>query len=104
MDALSHIAAHIRVTRESDAEDDSRFAAMMTSLIPNTEYLDETRLWYRKQWDGLDVSTPEGCKARLAFIANEGAFLLRSFNFFELTDEEWQSIFNDIEELLPETD
>ncbi len=104
MDALSHIAAHIRVTRESDAEDDSRFAAMMTSLIPNTEHLDETRLWYRKQWDGLDVSTPEGRKARLAFIANEGAFLLRSFNFFELTDEEWQSIFNDIEELLPETD
>jgi len=74
---------------------------MMASLIPNTEYLNETRAWYRKQWDGLDVTTPEGRKARLAFIANEGAFLLRSFNFFELTQEEWQSIFNDIEGLLP---
>ncbi|MBC2885831.1 TetR/AcrR family transcriptional regulator [Ochrobactrum sp. CM-21-5] len=103
-DALSHIAAHIRVTRESDAEDDSRFAAMMTSLIPNTEYLDETRAWYRKQWDGLDVSTLEGRKARLAFIANEGAFLLRSFNFFELSAEEWQAIFDDIEGLMPKGD
>lgn len=103
-DAISHIAAHIGITRQSKAEDDSRFAAMMASLIPNTEYLNETRTWYRKQWDGLDVSTPEGRKARLAFIANEGAFLLRSFNFFELTQEEWQSIFNDIEGLLPKSD
>lgn len=101
-DAISHIAAHIAVTRESDAEDDSRFAAMMASLIPNSHYLDETRTRYRKRWDGLDVSTPEGRRARLAFIANEGAFLLRSFNFFELTPEEWQSIFNDIQGLLPE--
>ncbi|OYR22703.1 TetR/AcrR family transcriptional regulator [Brucella thiophenivorans] len=102
--AIAHIAAHIGITRESDAEDDSRFAAMMASLVPNSHYLDETRAWYRKQWDGLDVSTPEGRKARLAFIANEGAFLLRSFNFFELTQEEWQSIFNDIEALLPKSD
>lgn len=101
-DAISHIAAHIRVTRKSDAEDDSRFAAMMASLIPNSDYLNETRSWYRKQWDGLDVSTVEGRKARLAFIANEGAFLLRSFNFFSLSEEEWQSIFDDIEALLPE--
>lgn len=99
-DAISHIAAHIAVTRDSDAEDDSRFAAMIASLIPNSHYLEETRAWYRKQWDGLDVSTPEGRRARLAFIANEGAFLLRSFNLFELTQEEWQAIFRDIEELL----
>lgn len=103
-DAISHIAAHIAVTRDSDAEDDSRFAAMMASLIPNSHHLDETRIWYRKQWNGLDVSTPEGRQARLAFIANEGAFLLRSFNFFDLTSEEWQSIFNDIQELLPKTE
>jgi AcrR family transcriptional regulator len=99
--SLAHIAAHIKVTRDSDAEDNSRFAAMMTSLTPNTEHLDDTRDWYRKQWNGLDVSTPEGRRARLAFIANEGAFLLRSFNFFELSPEEWQSIFDDIEDLMP---
>lgn len=101
-DAISHIGAHIAVTRESDADDDSRFAAMMASLIPNSHYLEETRAWYRKQWDGLDVSTPEGRRARLAFIANEGAFWLRSFNLFELTQKEWQSIFDDIEDLLGE--
>lgn len=99
--AIAHIAAHIRVTRDSDVEDDSRFAAMMASLTPNSDYLDETRAWYRRQWEGLDVSTPEGRRARLAFIANEGAFLLRSFNFFDLSAEEWRAIFDDIENLMP---
>ncbi|WP_343314627.1 TetR/AcrR family transcriptional regulator [Brucella sp. BE17] len=98
--AIAHIAAHIRVSRNSDADDDARFAAMMSSLIPNSDYMKDTQRWYRKQWEGLDVSTAEGRKARLAFIANEGAFLLRSFNFFELTQDEWQAIFDDIESLI----
>ncbi len=98
--AIAHIAAHIRVSRNKDADEDARFAAMMSSLIPNSDYMADTRRWYRKQWEGLDVSTSEGRKARLAFIANEGAFLLRSFNFFELTQEEWQGIFDDIESLI----
>lgn len=100
-DALSHIAAHIRVTRDSDPLGDSRLAAMLASLEPSSEQLDKTRQWYRKQLDGLDVSTQLGRNTRLAFIANEGAFLLRSFQLFDLNEEEWQQIFHDIEKLLP---
>ena len=100
-DAASHIAAHIRVTRDSDPLGDSRLAAMLASLEPSSEQLDKTRQWYRKQLDGLDVSTQQGRNTRLAFIANEGAFLLRSFQLFDLNEEEWQQIFHDIEKLLP---
>lgn len=100
-DTLSHIAAHIRVTRDSDPLGDSRLAAMLASLEPSSEQLDKTRQWYRKQLDGLDVSTLQGRNTRLAFIANEGAFLLRSFQLFDLNEEEWQQIFHDIEKLLP---
>ncbi|MDM7851417.1 TetR/AcrR family transcriptional regulator [Pseudochrobactrum kiredjianiae] len=100
-DRLSHIAAHIRVTRDSDPLGDSRFAAMLAALIPNSEHLADTRQWYRQQLSGLDISTEQGRNARLAFIANEGAFLLRSFKFFDLNEDEWQQIFRDIEKLLP---
>lgn len=100
-DALSHIAAHISVTRDSDPLDDSRFAAMLTALTPNSEQLTETQQWYRQQLSGLDVTTEQGRNARLAFIANEGAFLLRSFQLFDLTEDEWQQIFRDIVKLLP---
>lgn len=74
---------------------------MLASLDPSSEQLADTQQWYRKQLDGLDVSTEQGRNARLAFIANEGAFLLRSFQLFELTEDEWQQIFRDIEKLLP---
>ncbi|MGQ5718143.1 TetR/AcrR family transcriptional regulator [Pseudochrobactrum asaccharolyticum] len=100
-DMLSHIAAHIRVTRDSDPLSDSRFAAMLASLSPNAEQLADTQQWYRQQLEGLDVSTQQGRNARLAFIANEGAFLLRSFQLFDLNEDEWQQIFRDIEKLLP---
>lgn len=101
-DALSHIAAHIRVTHDSDPLDDSRFAAMLAALTPNSAHLAETQQWYRQQLSGLDVSTQEGRNIRLAFIANEGAFLLRSFQLFDLNEDEWQQIFRDIEKLLPQ--
>ncbi|MDR0253506.1 MAG: TetR/AcrR family transcriptional regulator [Brucellaceae bacterium] len=100
-DALTHIAAHIRVTRDSDPLGDSRFAAMLAALTPNSEQLADTQRWYRQQLSGLDVSTEQGRNARLAFIANEGAFLLRSFQLFDLNESEWQQIFRDIEKLLP---
>lgn len=101
-DAHSHIAAYIRVTRDSDPLRDSRFAAMLASLDPSSDHLDKTREWYRQQLHGLDVSTQQGRDSRLAFIANEGAFLLRSFQLFDLNEEEWQQIYHDIEKLLPE--
>ncbi len=103
-DGLSHVRAHIQVTRHADVQDDSRFAAMLAALIPNSDQLDETRAWYAKQLQGLDFSSTQGRNARLAFIANEGAFLLRSFNFFDLSPAQWESVFEDIEGLLARSD
>ena len=103
-DALAHVRAHIKVTREADVQDESRFAAMLAGLIPNSDQLADTRAWYARQLQGLDFSTEQGRNARLAFIANEGAFLLRSFNFFDLSPQEWQAVFGDIERLLEPPD
>jgi AcrR family transcriptional regulator len=103
-DTLAHVRAHIKVTREADVQDESRFAAMLAGLIPNSDQLADTRAWYARQLHGLDFSTAQGRNARLAFIANEGAFLLRSFNFFDLSPQEWQAVFGDIERLLERPD
>ncbi|WP_041710271.1 TetR/AcrR family transcriptional regulator [Advenella kashmirensis] len=103
-DAIAHVRAHIKVTREADVQDESRFAAMLAGLVPNSDQLAETRAWYARQLGGLDFSTAQGRNARLAFIANEGAFLLRSFNFFDLSPQEWQAVFGDIERLLERPD
>lgn len=99
-DPRAHIAAHIKVTREGEQTDDSRFSAMMASLVPNSEQLEESRKWYSHQIDGLDMNDPADRMARVAFIASEGAFLLRSFNLFAFTESQWQEIYDDIEKLM----
>ncbi|MFK4825588.1 TetR/AcrR family transcriptional regulator [Paenochrobactrum sp. BZR 588] len=99
-DPQSHVIAHIKATRDGEQMDDSRFSAMMASLVPNSEQLEESRKWYSSQLQGLDMSNPADRMARLAFIACEGAFLLRSFNLFAFTESQWQEIYDDIEVLM----
>lgn len=48
----------------------------------------------------LDTSTEKGKQARIVFLATEGAFMLRYMGFMEIDDNEWQSIFSDLENLL----
>ncbi|MGU3576022.1 TetR/AcrR family transcriptional regulator [Brucellaceae bacterium C25G] len=99
-DARSHVAAHIKITRHGEQLDDSRFSAMMASLVPNSEQLEESRKWYSQQISGLDMDNHADRMARLAFIASEGAFLLRSFNLLAFNEEQWQEIYDDIEKLM----
>ncbi|HYG42496.1 MAG TPA: hypothetical protein VEA17_06205 [Bordetella sp.] len=58
------------------------------------------RLASRAAVSGLDVSTPGGRRARLAFLATEGAFMLRFFGFMDIGQAEWDAIFDDMQTLL----
>ena len=46
------------------------------------------------------MATEEGRKARLAFLAAEGAFMLRFMGLREIQDTEWQEIMDDVLALL----
>ncbi len=48
----------------------------------------------------LDLSAPEGRRARLAFLAVEGAFMLRYFRLMDIGQEEWDSMLDDVRALL----
>ena len=48
------------------------------------------------------IERAEDRSARLAFLATEGAFMLRFFGLLEMDDAQWRGIFEDIEGLLPE--
>lgn len=95
------VRAYVEASRRTDEAESPRSASMLATLIQSPDQLADTRAWYGDQLRGLDFSTEQGRKARLAFIAAEGVFFLRSFRFLELTEEEWQSVFEDIGRLLP---
>lgn len=99
-DPIDHVRAYVEANRSSDDAENSRSAVMLATLVQNRDQLAETRDWYRQQIGRTDPATEAGRKARLAFMASEGIFFLRSFRFLDLPEEEWQAVFEDIGKLL----
>ncbi len=96
----SIIRAHIDVTERTDDAESDRAAGMMAALLDTTEHLRRTQEWYASRLQGLDFASEEARRLRLAFLANEGAFLLRSFGFMKMSEQEWTDAFVDIKALM----
>ncbi|MEX9779471.1 TetR/AcrR family transcriptional regulator [Providencia manganoxydans] len=92
----NRINAHRLATYEHDKTAIAKGAALMASLLQTPEYLESTRTWYRDRLRNLDTSTEQGKRARLMFLATEGAFILRYFGLMDIDDNEWQEMFRDM--------
>ncbi|WP_029008031.1 TetR/AcrR family transcriptional regulator [Azospirillum halopraeferens] len=95
-DPVAAVRAHAEATRRSDASANAKAASLMTVLLQTPEHLESTRRWYRERLAGLDATTEEGRRARLAFFATEGVFTLRFFGLMDIGDDEWEEIMGDI--------
>ncbi len=101
-DPVRRVQAHVAAMHGSDEVSMAKAASMMAALLQTPEHLAATREWYRQRMEGLDVTTVEGRRARLAFLACEGAFMLRFLRFMEIDAGDWDAIFADIDDLLEE--
>ncbi|MBA4489384.1 TetR/AcrR family transcriptional regulator [Paracoccus sp. S1E-3] len=95
-DPLDIIRGHLTVTRDEDAADHSRSAVMMTALLDRPERVAEGRAWYTQRLAGLDMDRAEDRRVALAFLAGEGAFLLRALGLIEFDDAGWRNLFDDM--------
>lgn len=85
----AHIAA-------SAAQQDfylKRAAHLMAALSNDPRHLGVVKSFYRQAFELADPSTPEGRRARHCFLATEGLFLLRGLGLMDVSDEEWDDIF-----------
>lgn len=98
--ADDRLRAHIDVTQHTDKQESDRAAGVMAALSNAPEHRGNLQAWYQTCLDRLDTSTAAGRLQRLAFLANEGVFMLRSFGLLKLDDEQWAEIFGDIAGLL----
>jgi hypothetical protein len=87
-------------TQSSDQTASAKAAGLMATLIQTPEHLASTREWYRSRIAGLDLTTEEGKRARLAFLATEGAFMLRYFGLMDIDQAEWETMFTDMQALI----
>lgn len=90
------ILGHIEASRRDDNDEASRSAVMMTALLQEPDQVAESREWYNSRLDGLDLSSTRARNARLAFLASEGVFFLKSFNLIDFDGEAWEEVFEDI--------
>ncbi|HEK2813774.1 TPA: TetR/AcrR family transcriptional regulator [Proteus mirabilis] len=95
--ANNRVRAHIHATHDHDKLSFAKGASLMAALLQTPEYLQSTKAWYQQRLAGVDTTTVEGKRARLAFLATEGAFLLRYFGLMDIDDNEWEEIFSDID-------
>ncbi|KNY15311.1 TetR family transcriptional regulator [Shinella sp. SUS2] len=92
----SVIRGHLLATRDSDEAEYSRSAVMMTALLQSPEQVASSRVWYTHRLAGLDMDKAEDRQAALAFLAGEGAFLLKAFGLIDITEAQWTALFSDM--------
>lgn len=101
---LQALSAHIDLSRSIDEAEAHRAAGLLTVLLSTADQRQNSDDWYRNRLDLADLATPEGRRARIAFLATEGAFFLRCFGLLKMAEPEWNDILDDIRgELMPGT-
>ncbi len=88
--------AHIDYAACYDERSRKRAPSLLVSVLNSPQHMEMTRKWYRERVDAIDVTTAEGRWLRLAFLAMEGAFLMRLFGLIEIGDDEWDAIVADV--------
>jgi AcrR family transcriptional regulator len=94
------LRAHLAATRHEDEALAGKAASLMAALAESGPHSEPVRRHYRALIDGFDPATKEGRRARLVFIAAEGAFLLRGLGLVAFDDAAWQDLFDDMEAML----
>jgi hypothetical protein len=69
---------------------------MMTALLQHPDQLSDTRDWYNARLASLDLAEPTDRQLALAFLAGEGAFLLKAFGLIDLSEAQWKALFEDM--------
>lgn len=99
---MAQLRGHIEGTYGTDQAEADRAAGMMAALLDAPTRWAELQAWYGSRLDGIPMDTEVGRRARLAFLANEGLFMLRCFGFMKIDAQGWDDIYADIRALLPD--
>jgi AcrR family transcriptional regulator len=94
------IQAHAVITFAEDQESQERSASLLAALLHSPEHLQTTRAWYEQLMAGLNETSPEASRLRLALLATEGAIYLRYLGLMPMDDARWMLFRDDINTLL----
>nr|WP_233620931.1 TetR family transcriptional regulator [Chromobacterium haemolyticum] len=97
LSSIEQVKVHVRITAREEALI-ARAACHLSAMLESKDQKEWVRAWHAERLGKLDASTEEGRRARMAYLAVEGAFMLRYFGLADMSEQEWQDAFHDIEQ------
>lgn len=92
-DPHAQMRAHVAASAAQQDLYLKRAAHLMAALSNDPRHLGVVKNFYRHTFELADPWTEEGKRARHAFLATEGLFLLRGLGLMDVSDTEWDDIF-----------
>lgn len=90
------VRTHLALSARYDERSRGRGASMLMSVLQSPPHIALIRDWYRERLPDPSTGAEEDRRLRLAFLAMEGAFLMRLFGLLDMTDGEWDSVVADV--------
>lgn len=100
-DRWARALVHVEATRRESAPNAARAMSLLAGMLRAEEHREEIRRVFRTIFDDLPADDERDRLARLAMFAAEGIFMLRGFGLLDVSNAEWESVFDDIRSLLP---
>ncbi|TAL77758.1 MAG: TetR/AcrR family transcriptional regulator [Burkholderiaceae bacterium] len=98
--AGARLKAHLQSTQREDGNVSRTVSTLLATLASSGTASSGMQNWYRVRLDDLNANDWESQQRRLAYLAAEGAFLLRNLVGLKIDDDKWALIFHDIEEMV----
>ena len=96
-DARSRLLAHIKTTKEVNDEAGSRISTLLAAQVGSGSQSEYMKQWYQERIGDFRVDDEQARKRRIAYLAVEGAILIRNLVGYDISEEVWEDIFSDLE-------
>lgn len=96
-DDAQRLHAHIKATKEEVSEASSRILSLLAAQIGSGTQSESMLAWYRSRLGTLEADDAEAKKRRIAYLAVEGAILVRDLVGYQIDDALWAEIFEDLD-------
>lgn len=96
-DDAQRLHAHIKATKEEASEASSRILSLLAAQIGSGTQSESMLAWYRDRLGTLEANDAEARKRRIAYLAVEGAILVRDMVGYQIDDALWAEIFDDLD-------
>jgi AcrR family transcriptional regulator len=97
--AEARVLAHLNTTEQEDVELGRTVLTMLAAIAENGRTSNVMKDWYQDRLRGLEADTPEARRQRIAYLAAEGAFLVRNVIGMDVDKDRWAEIFRDLRDL-----